>query len=87
MAKANPNFNLSQELVMELCNVTNFIYVANFVLLVVYFFLTIRRFSQKIFGFGFGFRYTDFWVLVIGLGIYTQPKPKTQKFLGVNVCL
>ena len=81
---------------MEFCNVTNFIYVANFVLLVVYFCLTIRRFTQKVFGFwvwvwvlglDIGFGYTNFWVLGIGLGIYTQPKPKTQKFVGVNVCL
>jgi hypothetical protein len=50
-------------------------------------------------GVGIGFGYKNFWVLgmgfgfgykifgVLGLGIYTQPKlkPKTQKFLVVNV--
>ena len=42
----------------------------------------------KIFGhwvLGLGIKIFGYWVL--GLGIYTQPKPKIQKFLGVNVWL
>jgi len=57
------------------------------------------RFGYKNFWvLGFGFRYSNFWVLglgiktfgfwVLGLGIIPNPipKPKTQFFLGKNVC-